>query len=172
MSILSRFKGSKKASTRQPESKAGPRKPGPVPYRHVPTHAAADAMSGSSSGCKGEAKSAIKDAHKKRMSRPTSSVSLSMYATNNRLLRNYSQTTTTTQCSSTKPIQVHLGYMGYDGFEESVTTSKTRSLPAKSPLSSNGMFNRYRKCTHFFSQCYSKDSYEFSIHHIPTYRLI
>ncbi len=72
MSILSKIKGAKKAASQHNASMAaGKYAPAetveaPVPYRHVPTHAAADAISGVPSSWKEEDRSAIKAQNKRR----------------------------------------------------------------------------------------------------------
>lgn len=70
MSIFSKIKGAKKAANKHKEEKARQSptmvRDAPAPYRHIPTHAAVDALSGAPSSWKEEDRSAIKAQHKRR----------------------------------------------------------------------------------------------------------
>lgn len=78
MSIFSKIKGAKKAADKhkQEQASAG-KKEGQVPYRHIPTHAAVDALTGAPSSWREEDRAAIKHQHKRRsmMSRNSSALS-------------------------------------------------------------------------------------------------
>ena len=70
MSIFSKIKGAKKAANKHKQelAKQNPAdaKVAPVPYKHIPTHAAVDALSGAPSSWKEEDRSAIRAQHKRR----------------------------------------------------------------------------------------------------------
>ncbi|KAI4215340.1 MAG: hypothetical protein LQ351_002240 [Letrouitia transgressa] len=78
MSIFSKIRGAKKAADKhkQEQASAG-KKEGQVPYRHIPTHAAVDALTGAPSSWREEDRAAIKHQHKRRsmMSRNSSALS-------------------------------------------------------------------------------------------------
>ncbi|KAL8804340.1 MAG: hypothetical protein Q9182_002622 [Xanthomendoza sp. 2 TL-2023] len=70
MSIFSKIKGAKKAADKHKQAKASEVpvevKAAPVPYRHIPTHAAIDALTGAPSSWREEDRVAIKHQHKRR----------------------------------------------------------------------------------------------------------
>lgn len=73
MSIFSKIKGASKAAKEHKKAKApdlGVQKPTPARQRHVPTHAAIDAMLGAPSSCKEVDRSAIRAQHKRRSMMP------------------------------------------------------------------------------------------------------
>ncbi|KAK5244332.1 hypothetical protein LTR16_007641, partial [Cryomyces antarcticus] len=78
MSIFSKIKGAKQAAD---QHKAPPAaaddKPKPAPYKHVPTHAAVDALSGAPSSWKAEDRERIMAQNKRRsaMTRTNSDLS-------------------------------------------------------------------------------------------------
>ncbi|KAL8691546.1 MAG: hypothetical protein Q9224_004153 [Gallowayella concinna] len=81
MSIFSKIKGAKKAADKHKQAKATEIpvevKAAPVPYRHIPTHAAVDALTGAPSSWREEDRAAIKHQHKRRsmMTRNSSTLS-------------------------------------------------------------------------------------------------
>ncbi|KAI4286483.1 MAG: hypothetical protein L6R35_004264 [Caloplaca aegaea] len=81
MSIFSKIKGAKKAAEKHKQAKASEipveKKDAPVPYRHIPTHAAADALTGTPSSWREEDRAAIQHHHKRRsmMTRNSSMIS-------------------------------------------------------------------------------------------------
>lgn len=78
MSIFARIKGAKKAANKHKASIAKQSTDdAPAPYRHIPTHAAVDALSGAPSSWREEDRSAIKAQHKRRsmMTRNDSGIS-------------------------------------------------------------------------------------------------
>jgi hypothetical protein len=80
MSIFSKLRRAKQAADGQKEKKAAAAdvKPPPAPYKHVPTHAATDALLGAPATWREEDKKAIKAQHQKRqynLSRNQSSLS-------------------------------------------------------------------------------------------------
>lgn len=85
MSIFSKIKGASKAAKEHKKAKAkepaGHGKDAPIPYRHIPTHAAIDALSGTPSSWREEDRTAIKAQHKRRsmMSRNDSGISSTMH---------------------------------------------------------------------------------------------
>ncbi|KAL8968518.1 MAG: hypothetical protein Q9183_002427 [Haloplaca sp. 2 TL-2023] len=70
MSIFSKIKGAKKAADKHKQAKTSgvpvEQKDKPVPYRHVPTHAAVDALTGAPASWREEDRAAIKHQHKRR----------------------------------------------------------------------------------------------------------
>ncbi|KAL8996006.1 MAG: hypothetical protein Q9169_004387 [Polycauliona sp. 2 TL-2023] len=81
MSIFSKIKGAKKAADKHKHAKSSEVpveiKNTPVPYRHVPTHAAVDALTGAPASWREEDRAAIKHQHKRRsmMTRNSSNLS-------------------------------------------------------------------------------------------------
>ncbi|KAL9042490.1 MAG: hypothetical protein Q9214_003766 [Letrouitia sp. 1 TL-2023] len=77
MSIFSKIKGAKKAADKHKQEQASAEKRAQVPYRHIPTHAAVDALIGAPSSWREEDRAAIKHQHKRRsmMSRNSSALS-------------------------------------------------------------------------------------------------
>ena len=81
MSIFSKIKGAKKAAEKHKAAKASEtpveKKDAPVPYKHVPTHAAVDALTGAPSSWREDDRAAIKHQHKRRsmMTRNSSAIS-------------------------------------------------------------------------------------------------
>ncbi|KAL8782102.1 MAG: hypothetical protein Q9213_005713 [Squamulea squamosa] len=70
MSIFSKIKGAKKAADKHKQAKStevpAEIKDTPVPYRHIPTHAAVDALTGAPASWREEDRAAIKHQHKRR----------------------------------------------------------------------------------------------------------
>ncbi|KAL8639846.1 MAG: hypothetical protein Q9228_003166 [Teloschistes exilis] len=70
MSIFSKIKGAKKAADKHKQAKSTEipveQKDIPVPYRHIPTHAAIDALTGAPASWREEDRAAIKYQHKRR----------------------------------------------------------------------------------------------------------
>ena len=81
MSIFSKIKGAKKAADKHKQAKSTEIpveiKDTPVPYRHIPTHAAVDALTGAPASWREEDRAAIKHQHKRRsmMTRNSSTLS-------------------------------------------------------------------------------------------------
>ncbi|KAL8671368.1 MAG: hypothetical protein Q9168_004131 [Polycauliona sp. 1 TL-2023] len=81
MSIFSKIKGAKKAADKHKHAKSTEVpveiKNTPVPYRHIPTHAAVDALTGAPASWREEDRVAIKHQHKRRsmMTRNSSNLS-------------------------------------------------------------------------------------------------
>lgn len=80
MSIFSKFRGAKKAADehKKPQGNNTEATPKPEKYKHIPTHAAIDALSGAPSSWKAEDRSKIQAQHKRRsamVSRTTSGFS-------------------------------------------------------------------------------------------------
>ncbi|KAL8921803.1 MAG: hypothetical protein Q9208_005560 [Pyrenodesmia sp. 3 TL-2023] len=88
MSIFSKIKGAKKAAAEHKQAKAlevpVEKKDTPIPYRHVPTHAATDALTGAPSSWREEDRAAISYQHKRRsmMTRNSSTLSSTIRASN------------------------------------------------------------------------------------------
>jgi len=84
MSVFSKIKLSKRAAKEHKEKgKEKEREPAKVPYKHIPTHAAFDALSGAPSSWKHEDRPKIKEQHKRRsqmdFSRTASAISTTSY---------------------------------------------------------------------------------------------
>ena len=150
MSIFSKLKGAKKAADEHKRvqaqaSEKAAKAAATTPYRHRPTHAATDALNGSPSGWKMYDSPAIRDAHRKRLSRPESMATMTAYSTSNRgsriggepVAKNFSVGTDITAGSSAPPSSrpsartsvsfggmsaprsQHLGFATYAGLEAS-----------------------------------------------------
>ena len=138
MSIFSKIRGAKKAAAKHKGAKTqnnGTEKPDkPVPYRHVPTHAAIDALSGAPSSWKAQDKSAIKAQYKRRSAMSRNSSSLST-VTMMQQGSNYQGPDWTSNRLETR--KSHYGYQGYQGYQNQQPDSGI----GRSPLASNGKFN-------------------------------
>ncbi|KAL8757729.1 MAG: hypothetical protein Q9199_002016 [Rusavskia elegans] len=81
MSFFSKIKGAKKAADKHKQAKSTEVpveiKDTPIPYRHIPTHAAVDALTGAPASWREEDRVAIKHQHKRRsmMTRNSSTLS-------------------------------------------------------------------------------------------------
>jgi len=138
MSIFSKIRGAKKAADKHKGSKtqnSGVEKPDKpvVPYRHVPTHAAIDALSGAPSSWKAQDKSAIKAQYNRRsaMSRNNSSLSTVM------MQQGSSQQGSDWTSNRLETRKSHYGYQGYQNLQPD-------SGIGRSPLASNGKLNALR----------------------------
>lgn len=138
MSIFSKIKGAKKAADQhkevKPQSSEAPKK---VAYKHVPTHAAIDALSGAPSSWKEEDRAAIRIQNHRRISRNNSDLSFAT-SINTSINRNasYNSSDAPSSQASRPRMQTrrsHLGFQGYDGY------SNHRPNLGKSPLASNRM---------------------------------
>jgi hypothetical protein len=84
MSIFSKIKGAKKAAKEHKNAEAQ-KTPAenvdkPQPYKHIPTHAAADALSGAPFSFREEDRTAIRESHKRRSQHPLTRNSSAMSA--------------------------------------------------------------------------------------------
>lgn len=136
MSIFFKIRGAKKAADKHKGAKAqnvGTEKVDKpvVPYRHVPTHAAIDALSGAPSSWKAQDRSAIKAQHKRRSAMSRNSSSLST-VTMTQQSNSYQGSDWTSNRLETR--KSHYGYQGYQ-------TYQSDSSIGKSPLASNGNLN-------------------------------
>ncbi|KAL8852658.1 MAG: hypothetical protein Q9221_002418 [Calogaya cf. arnoldii] len=81
MSIFSKIKGAKKAADKHKHAKSTvvpvEIKDTPIPYRHIPTHAAVDALTGAPASWREEDRAAIKHQHKRRSQMTRNSSTLS-----------------------------------------------------------------------------------------------
>ncbi|KAI4278499.1 MAG: hypothetical protein LQ337_000982 [Flavoplaca oasis] len=81
MSIFSKIKGAKKAADKHKQAKSTEVpveiKNTPIPYRHVPTHAAVDALTGAPASWREEDRAAIKHQYKRRSAMTRNSSNLS-----------------------------------------------------------------------------------------------
>lgn len=133
MSIFSKVRGAKKAADKHKGAKAQNvetekvDKP-VVPYRHVPTHAAIDALSGAPSSWKAQDKTAIKAQYKRRSAMSRNSSNLSTVTTM-QPGNSYQGSDWTSARLETR--RSHHGYHGYQSYQP-------ESGIGKSPLASHG----------------------------------
>ncbi|KAI9871084.1 MAG: hypothetical protein M1830_003327 [Pleopsidium flavum] len=140
MSIFSKIRGAKKAADEHKDAKAQNTVPEktdkPVPYRHVPTHAAIDAISGAPSSWKAQDKSAIKAQHKRRsaMSRNSSNLSTVTMMQNT---SNYQGSEWTSSRLETR--KSHHGYQGYQNYQPESGIGRSPLASSEiSPINSSG----------------------------------
>ncbi|KAI9810152.1 MAG: hypothetical protein M1827_006678 [Pycnora praestabilis] len=135
MSIFSKIRGAKKAADehKKPQSDAA-EKPKAAPYKHIPTHAAIDALSGAPSSWKENDRSKIQAHHKRRsmMSRNQSELSTSTMANNYRH-SSYTGNTWGERGGDMKGVNPHQGtsYRAQEGYRHHEIGM------ARSPLASN-----------------------------------
>lgn len=138
MSIFSKIRGAKKAADEHKGAKAQSNGNDdthkPVPYRHLPTHAAIDALSGAPSSWKAQDKSAIKAQHKRRSAMSRNSSSLSTVTTMQRSSSYQGSAWTSSRLETRKS---HQGYQGYQNYQPD-------SGIGRSPLASSGTLNALR----------------------------
>lgn len=146
MSIFSKIKGANKAAKdhkKKAQEPAQEAKDVPVPYKHIPTHAAIDALSGAPSSWREEDRSAIRAQHKRRSMLPRNDSNMS--AT---LSRNSSY-----------------GYNhGFRGSEFGMTPARLESRKSyvgnsayqPSPLNSHGTFSHRRLIDWLVSDSYCR----------------
>ncbi|KAL8936240.1 MAG: hypothetical protein Q9216_005039 [Gyalolechia sp. 2 TL-2023] len=136
MSIFAKIKGAKKAANQHKQAKASEvpveKKDVPVPYRHVPTHAAVDALTGAPSSWREEDRVAIKHQHKRRsiMTRNSSALSGTLYPSSSYTGSDFSSYGMMPAASSSRPSPARLdtrrSYQGPSHYH-------------RSPLASNGV---------------------------------
>ena len=144
MSIFSKIKGAKKAAKDHKVSSQAEitDKPAPTPYKHVPTHAAVDALSGAPSTWKEEDRELIIAHHKRRSAMVRNDSDLSAVTSLNTSINRSSSSPSfyanSHRMSSQPKLETrrsHLGYAGYEGY-----ASARNNFP-KSPLGSNRMYH-------------------------------
>ncbi|MCJ1433498.1 hypothetical protein MMC27_002860 [Xylographa pallens] len=145
MSIFARFSKAKRAAEKHKSLKAAKEEPQEAPpYKHVPTHAAVDALSGAPSSWQREDREAIRFQNDKRRSQMIRSPSHLSTATsvNTAINRNSSFNSSDTYGTresrqEMRKSQVHMGYpaSGFDHYTENPGYRNSRSY-AKSPLAS------------------------------------
>lgn len=130
MSIFSKIKGANKAAKEHKKKTAEPAeevKNVPVPYRHIPTHAAIDALSGAPSSWREEDRSAIKAQHKRRSMLPRNDSSISATLSRNSSY-GYNNSFRATEFGMTPArLEARKSYVGNSAYQPS-------------PLNSHGMF--------------------------------
>ena len=140
MSIFSKIVGAKKAADQHKgaQAQSSTAEPKKAPYKHIPTHAAIDAMAGAPAAFKDADREAIKYQNKRRsaMSRNNSDWSAAT-SINTSINRNASYTSNYTDNSrASRPrLQTrrsHVGFQGYDGY------SNPKPQIGRSPLASHG----------------------------------
>ena len=132
MSIFSKIRGAKKAADQHKGVKT--QKGGdentdkPIPYRHRPTHAAIDALSGAPSSWKAQDRTAIKAQYKRRSAMSRNGSSLSTVT--------MMQPSTNHQGSewTTSRLETRKSHHAYHGYQHSQPDSGI----GRSPLASNG----------------------------------
>ncbi|SLM39774.1 hypothetical protein LPUS_10387 [Lasallia pustulata] len=138
MSIFSKIRGAKKAAEKHKGSKTQEKaaEEKAAPYRHVPTHAAIDALSGAPSSWKAEDRSAIKAHHKRRSALIRNSSNLSAVPS---MKRTSSYNTSEWGLTPVlEPKKSHLGPPGHTGQHSHLGYQADAGSPiVKSPLSSN-----------------------------------
>ena len=144
MSIFSKFSRAKRAAEKHKTLKAAKEEPQEAaPYRHIPTHAAVDALSGAPSSWQHEDREAIRFQNDKRRSQMIRTPSHLSNATsvNTAINRNSSFNSSETYGTRESRLemrrsQVHVGSPGgYDHYNENPGYRNSRSY-AKSPLAS------------------------------------
>ena len=137
MSIFSKIRGAKKAADKHKGAKAQnggiEKAEKAVPYRHVPTHAAIDALSGAPSSWKAEDRTAIKAQYKRRSAMSRNSSSLSTVTMMHQSNGHHSPDWSSNRLENRKS---HYGYQGY----------QPDSGIGRSPLASNGNLITRRSC--------------------------
>ena len=143
MSIFSKIKGAKKAADKHKQAKATEtpveKKDIPVPYRHVPTHAAVDALTGAPSSWREEDRAAIKHQHKRRsmMTRNSSVMSGTLYPSSSYTGSDFSSYGMMPAASSSRPSPTRLdtrrSYQGTTHYQPSPLGSNGRHLEKSIP---------------------------------------
>ena len=140
MSIFSKMKGAKKAADEHKSAKAQATTDAPlkVPYKHVPTHAAIDALATAPSSFREDDRAAIRVQHKRRSELSRNNSELSATTTINTTMNRNASFISADSVSSrpSKPrLQTRRSHVGFQN-QESYPTS--RPPIGKSPLASNG----------------------------------
>ena len=132
MSIFSKIKGAKKAAKDHEQAQQGPAPETvdkPIPYKHVPTHAAIDAMAGAPASYREADRAEIKATNEKRRSMITQNSSAMSTTLNTSLNRNSSYASTA-NTSYSRPMPPRL--------------EARRSYGANGGYYNNGMSNGYQ----------------------------
>ncbi|KAL8827666.1 MAG: hypothetical protein Q9170_006924 [Blastenia crenularia] len=114
MSIFAKIRTAKKAADKHKQAKATEvpveKKDIPVPYRHIPTHAAVDALTGAPSSWREEDRAAIKHQHKRRsmMTRNSSAMSATLYPSSSYTGSDFSSYGMQPAASSSRPSPTRL----------------------------------------------------------------
>ncbi|KAI4117264.1 MAG: hypothetical protein LQ338_007581 [Usnochroma carphineum] len=129
MPFFAKIKGAKKAADKHKQSKAQEipveKVDTPVPYRHVPTHAAVDALTGAPSSWREEDRAAIKHQHKRRsmMTRNSSALSGTLHPSSSYTGSDFSSYGMTAAASSSRPSPTRLdtrrSYQGQGHYQPS-----------------------------------------------------
>ncbi|KAL8729615.1 MAG: hypothetical protein Q9181_004939 [Wetmoreana brouardii] len=129
MSIFTKIKGAKKAADKHKHAKASEipveKKDTPVPYRHIPTHAATDALTGAPSSWREEDRAAIKHQHKRRsmMTRNSSALSGTLYPSSSYTGSDFSSYGMMPAASSSRPsparLETRRSYQGTGHYQPS-----------------------------------------------------
>ncbi|KAL8716440.1 MAG: hypothetical protein Q9220_000347 [cf. Caloplaca sp. 1 TL-2023] len=129
MSIFSKIKTAKKAADKHKQAKATEipveKKDIPVPYRHIPTHAAVDALTGAPSSWREEDRAAIKYQHKRRsmITRNSSTLSATLYPSSSYTGSDFSSYGMMPAASSSRPtptrVDIRRSYQGPGQYQPS-----------------------------------------------------
>ncbi|MCJ1379238.1 hypothetical protein MMC17_002338 [Xylographa soralifera] len=143
MSIFSKFSRAKRAAEKHKSLKAAKEEPKEAPpYKHIPTHAAVDALSGAPSSWQHEDREAIKFQNDKRRSQMIRTPSHLSNATsiNTAINRNSSFNSSETYGTRESRLEMRRSQMGYSGGFDHYTENpgyRNSKQYAKSPLASN-----------------------------------
>ncbi|MCJ1473942.1 hypothetical protein MMC13_002598 [Lambiella insularis] len=142
MSIFSKFRNAKKAAEKHKNAQAAKdTEPKAIaPYRHVPTHAAIDALSGAPSAWQHEDRAAIQFQNNKRRSQMIRNDSTLSTATSHNTAINRNSSFNSSDTYGTREIRLemrrsHMGHQGYDHYTDNPGYRSSRHM-AKSPLAS------------------------------------
>ena len=150
MSIFSKIKGAKKAAKDHKQAQQGAGVAPeivdkPIPYKHVPTHAAIDAMAGAPASYKEADQAEIKATNEKRRSMMTQNSSAASTTLNTTLNRNSSYGSTS-NFSYSRPMPPRLeqrrSYGANGGYYNNGTSSGYQTFQP-SPLASKGIVSQY-----------------------------
>ncbi|MCJ1287313.1 hypothetical protein MMC26_006661 [Xylographa opegraphella] len=175
MSIFSKFSRAKRAAEKHKNLKAAKEEPKEEPqYKHVPTHAAVDALSGAPSSWQHEDREAIRFQNDKRRSQMLRTPSHLSTATsiNTAINRNSSFNSSDTYGTRDSRLemrrsQVHMGYPGgIDHYTETPGYRNSRSY-AKSPLASTPISPAETSCNSSSSS--SSQVLELANSYVPPY---
>ena len=143
MSIFSKMKGAKKAADEHKSAKAHTAADAPVkvPYKHIPTHAAIDALSTAPSAFREDDRAAIRVQHKRRSELSRHNSELSATTTiNTSMNRNASFISAESVSSRPSKPRLQTRRSSHVGFQNAEGYPAARPPIGKSPLASHGEF--------------------------------
>ena len=139
MSIFSKMKGAKKAADEHKSAKVQTTDaPVKVPYKHIPTHAAIDALSTAPSAFREDDRAAIRVQNKRRSELSRNNSDLSATTTINTSM-NRNASFISAETISSRPSRPRLQTKrSHVGFQTNESYPASRPPIGKSPLASNG----------------------------------